>query len=376
MRKTVPALLFALLNISSAASLAKQTSAPIPPPQPSISITFDDTAVRQLLTMVEQHDLDDGHLEAWLDLPANKHLLEVGDAESNLTRAQLKANAIEAIKGLATTTTQPFESMGCMRIDSTKSYEAMLGGLEASSKVRTQIISAHDKSFSPAAANVTETVYFHLGGDWDAINYQGNVYINIRYWREGRAPAWDGLNMIIAHETMHTIQNQTYGNPQYQDTGDKTWLTALSKIQREGTARLVEYDTDPGPYRPDTYGFFERAIDSETLRRFPRDIAMLGGLYDSCFPTLNHEKFENEFTTGMNLGGPYYDIGHGIAKAIDDNLGRKALIDTISGGPKPFFSAYIDLCRTHGELPKLPDKVAAAVKSMAAKVGEEAKTGK
>ena len=375
MRKSVPALLLAAWSLCAAAAAAKDDPAAHTPP-PSITITFDDTAVRELLTMAEQHDLDDGHLEAWLDLPANKHLLEVGDAESNLTRAQLKANAIEAIKGQATTATQPSDSVGCLRIGSTKSYEAMLGGLEATAKARAQIIAAHDRDFSPAAASIAETVYFHLGGDWDAINYQGNVYINVRYWREARAPAWDGLNMIIAHETMHTVQNQSYGNPQFQDTGEKTWLTALSKIQREGTARLVEYDADPGPYRTDTYGFVERAIDSETLRRFPRDLALLGGLYDSCFPTFDHDKFTDEFTNGMNLGGPYYDIGHGIAKAIDDNLGRKALIDTVSGGPKPFFSAYADLCRTHGELPKLPDRVAQAIAAMPARVGEGTKAAK
>lgn len=368
----------ALLLLCGSAPAAQARRAPIdapaaasaPAPAPEVSVTFDDSAVRQLLTMVEKRDTDDSHLEAWLDLPANKRLLEVGAQEENLTRAQLKANALEVINGKATEASMPSDDMGCVRVEPTADYERMLGGLAASSTVRSQQIADRVKQFCPPGIKIKETVYLHLGGDWDAVNYEGSVYVNIRYWREGRAPGWDGLNMIIAHETMHTVQNQAYGNPQLQDTGSGAWLTALSKIQREGTARLVEYDTDAYAYRPNTYGFYERAIDTETLRSFPRDLALLTGLCDSCFPAFDHEKFVDEFTNGMNLGGPYYDIGHGVAKAIDDKLGRQALIGTVAGGPKAFFGAYSDLCKSDSKLPKLPDKVAAAIAQMPERVGD------
>lgn len=361
----IAACLSALL-VSSAPILAAAPSDTSSPP--SITVHFDDTAVRQLLTMIEKHDLDDSHLEAWLDLPANKHLLQVAASENNLTRAQLKANAIDVIKGTATLTTQPPDAMGCLRMDPASDYEAMLGGLEASENARIQQIEARDRAFAPAGTKIEETVYFHLGGDWDAVNFDGNVFVNIRFWHEGHAPGWDGLNMIVAHETMHTVQNLSYGNPQFQDTGTKAWLTALSKIQREGTARLVEYDTDPGSYREGTYGFYERAVDSETLRNYPRDLALLENLYKSCFPTFDHDRFTDEFMNGMNLGGTYYDIGYGIAKAIDDKLGRTALIATVSGGPKVFFGDYADLCKRNPDLPRLPDDVTQAVQTMPDKV--------
>jgi hypothetical protein len=170
--------------------------------------------------------------------------------------------------------------------------------------------------------------------------------------------------MIVAHETMHTVQTLAYGNPEDQSTSLGSWFTALSKIQREGTARYVEYDTDSGPYHPVSYGFVERAIDTERLRAFPEDIALLGPLYDSCYPTFDHDRFADVYTNGMNTGGPYYDVGQGIAQAIDQRMGRAAFLATVSGGPKVFYGDYVALEQKDPTLPQLPPEVAAAIPSV------------
>ncbi|MCW3062308.1 MAG: hypothetical protein JWQ02_4129 [Capsulimonas sp.] len=359
------ALLCAVLAVLGVATSADAKSKPLP--EPKIQITVDDTAVRQLIALAAAHDTTDASLETWLDLPANVYLLKVGEGEENLTRAQLKANAIEAINGVATPKTQPSDDMGAMRFTANV-YTQMLDVLHASLPQRVQRIADRDKQFSPLGTDVSETVYLHLGGDWDAINSGGAIYVNIRYWIEQEQPSWNGFNMIVAHETMHTVQNQAFGNPEVQTDGPGAFLTALSKTQREGTARYVEYDTDPEPYAQGSYGFFSRAVTSETLRAYPTDIHLLQSLYDACFPTFDHDKFVQSYTSGVSGGGPFYDVGHGVAKAIDEKLGRKVLIETIAGGPKAFFTKYIGLCEKDKALPRLPGDVARQVKAMPEKL--------
>jgi len=46
-----------------------------------------------------------------------------------------------------------------------------------------------------------------------------------------------------------------------------------------------------------------------------------------------------------------------IARAIDNNLGRQALTETIANGPDDFFVKYIKLMRTVGDLPQLAPEV-------------------
>ncbi|BDI31393.1 hypothetical protein CCAX7_34440 [Capsulimonas corticalis] len=361
-KRGMGALLGAVLVFLSAGAYAADTKVKADA-EPKVQITVDDSAVRQLIALAAAHDTTDASLDAWMDLPANAYLLKIGASEENLTRAQLKANAIEAINGTATPKTQPSDDMGAMRFTA-EIYTKMLDTLQASLPNRLKRITDRDKQFSPPNTDVTETVYLHLGGDWDAINANGAIYINIRYWIEQAQPSWNGFNMVVAHETMHTIQNQAYGNPEDQADGPGAFLTALSKTQREGTARYVEYDTDPEAYGQGTYGFFSRAVTTETLRSFPTDINLLKPLYDSCFPAFSHDKFVQSYASGVSGGGPFYDVGHGIAKAIDERLGRKVLIDTIAGGPKMFFTKYLELCDKDKNLPKLPDDVAKQVRVM------------
>lgn len=335
---------------------------------PKIRINFDDTAVRQLIALVNAKDTSDASLDRWLDLPANRYILKTGDNEQNLTREQFKKNAIAVINGTATPQTQRPNDIGCLWMSSTADFSAMLDRLEATENDRVARIIARDSSFAPDATSITETVYVHLGGDWDAVNDHGSIYLNMRFWHDTGRPGWDGVNMIVAHETMHSIQNAAYGNPENQSDSNGAFLTALSKIQREGTARYVEYDADPGPYSPGTYGFFERALDTESYRAFPRDIKILKSLTDACFPTFNHDMFVDAFQTGIDTGGPYYDVGYGIAKAIDERMGRPALIDTVERGPKQFFTQYIALSAGDRQLPKIPDDVVRAVEDMPEKL--------
>jgi hypothetical protein len=333
-------------------------------PSSTFHISFDDTAVRGLIALIKAKDTSDASLDRWLDLPANKYVVKIGVDEQALTRDQFKQNAIAVINGTATPQSQPADDIGCLRMSSPDDFSSMLDALESTEKARVARITARLQAFAPPGTNLTEVVYIHLGGDWDAVNDHGAIYLNMRFWHDTHQPGWDGLNMIVAHETTHSVQNLWYGNPEDQSDGPGAFLTALSKIQREGTARYVEYDADPGPYAPWTYGFFERALDTESSRSFPQDVQTLQPIYDACFPKFNHDQYVQAFETGIGNGGPFYDVGYGMAQAIDTHMGRRALTETIVRGPKLFFQQYAGLCASDPELPKLPPEVMAAVDEM------------
>jgi hypothetical protein len=334
------------------------------PDKPTFDIKFDDTALRDLITMVKAKDTSDTSIDHWLNLPANKYILSVGDSEQNLTRDQFRKNLIAEIDGTATAQSQPPTDIGSLWMSSPDDYSAMLDAFEHTADARIKTIAARLAGFSPSRAHIKETVYLHLGGDWDAVNDHNAIYVNVRFWHDLHRPGWDGINMVVAHETMHSVQNVVYGNPEDQLTSTGAFLTAMSKVQREGTARFVEYDTDPGPYTPSTYGFYYRAISTESYRAFPTDIKLMDAFYKACYPTFSQEQFMNVYAQGLGNGGPLYDVGYGIAKAIDDHLGRQALIDTVVHGPKLFYQDYMGLCASDPQLPKLPVDVEKAIDAM------------
>ncbi len=329
-----------------------------------INIRFDDTAVRQLIALIKAKDTTDASLDRWLDLPANRYILKTGEAEQDLTRAQFKQDAIAVISGTATAASEPPDDIGCLYMSSIDEFSHMLDQLEATEKERIARIVARDTAYAPDGVVVDETVYVHVGGDWDAVNDNGNIYLNMRMWHDGRRRSWDGLNMIIAHETMHSIQTAAYGNPQDESDGPGAFFTTLSKIQREGTARYVEYDADPEAYQPYTYGFFERALDTEGYRSFHQEVALMEPVYAACYPVFDYNKFVQAYETGMSNGGPFYDVGYGIARAIDERFGRRVFIDTVTKGPKNFYSQYVALCAIDSSLPKLPVDIVKAVAEM------------
>ncbi|MBC8136385.1 MAG: hypothetical protein H8F28_10910 [Fibrella sp.] len=356
---SLPALAFGFLPVRS---WAVQSGTP------SVRLTFNMDGVRRLLDLRRTKDVSETAINALLDLPAYKNVLRVGEAEGSVTRERLAANARAVIQGTATPRNQPREDAARLVIPSEEICRDLLKQLDDSAQTRTARIAEHLSSFTPDKVKkgdpITQTVYLHLGGTWDALNTNGDIFLNFHYWLEYNSPSLDGLNLVVAHETMHTVQNRAYGNPEAQETSVGAFFTALSKIQREGTARLIETDIDLASYGQYTYGFFYRAVDNESLRDFARLPRLLEPLHAACFPAFDKERFVALYATGMNNGGPFYALGHGVAKAIDERAGRPALLATIEGGPKVFWSRYIELCRSVLSLPRLPASVETRIKEL------------
>lgn len=335
---------------------------------PFVRLAFNTDGIHRLLDLKKAKDVSDSAINALLDLPAYKNVLRVGENEGSVTRESLAANARAVIQGTATVQNQPREDAARLVIANEEVCRDLLKRLDDSAASRSARIAERLSAFTPEKVKkgepITQTVYLHLGGTWDALNVGGDIFLNFHYWLEYNRPSLDGLNLVVAHETMHTVQNRAYGNPEAQETGIGAFFTALSKIQREGTARLVETETDPDAYGQYTYGFFYRAVDNETLRDFARLPRLLELLQATCFPTFDKDRFVEFYSRGMNNGGAFYALGHGVAKAIDERAGRAALLATIEGGPKVFWSRYIELCRSVPSLPRLPDSVEARIKEL------------
>ncbi|MBC8142128.1 MAG: twin-arginine translocation signal domain-containing protein [Armatimonadetes bacterium] len=338
---------------------------------PFIRLDFNADAVSRLLDLQAAKDDGDAAIDSLLALPAYKNVIRVGEGEGSLARDLLATNAKAVIRGTATVRSQPREDAARLFINNPAGYRALLTELEQTKAARAKRIAAHLSGFTPdvlrkSGKPIVQTVYLHFGGTWDALNVNGDIFLNLHYWTEYHRPSLAGLNMIVAHEAMHTVQNRAFGNPELQDTGEGAFFTALSKIQREGTARYVEVDTDPAPYPPFTYGFHFRAISIETVRNFATLLPQLQTLYDACFPVYDKARFVEAYRTGINNGGDFYALGHGAAKVIDERAGRAALLQTITGGPKAFWSRYAEQTKKERTLPPLPDAVAKRLSSLPA----------
>lgn len=359
----------ALSAVPTASGAAQETA-------PFVRLSFNTDAVSRLLELQSAKDDSDAAMDSLLTLPAYKNIIRVGEGEGSLARESLAKNAKEVIRGTATARSQPREDAARLLIANPIATRALLAELDQTRSARAARIARHVETFTPPAVwggkPLAQTVYLHLGGTWDALNVSGDIFLNLHYWLEYYRPSLAGLNMVIAHETMHTVQNRAFGNPELQDTGDGAFFTALSKIQREGTARYVEVDTDPVSYPPYTYGFYYRAVDTEMVRDFAALLPQLQTLHDSCFPVFDKARFIEIYRTGINNGGDFYAIGHGAAKAIDERAGRAALLQTVSGGAKAFWSRYAEVAKKERTLPALPEAVAKRIPALPASFAPKA----
>ena len=357
---------FACLLVLCACLLPRgfASAASKPMAQPEVTITIDDTVVTRLLDLMARRDDSAKAIDAWVDLPGNAELLKVGALEGQLTRAQLRANVKAVIDGSATNASQPPSSFGRVLIPSPADTRAMLAELHLHAHEWLTRTASRDAAYAPAGVRVSQTVYLHLGGDWDALNRDGAIYVDMAYFHDYFTPSWFGLDLLLAHETFHAVQNAAFGNPEATGSSDEAFFTAISKIQREGTSRLVEVEADPGGYTPGTYGFYFRAVDTESLREFAASVDLLNELDAACYPKLDLANYTDAVSQGLSDGGTYYTIGEGIAVAIERYAGHTRLVETVARGPLDFFDCYIALARRHAELAPLPADFAAEVERL------------
>jgi len=157
---------------------------------------------------------------------------------------------------------------------------------------------------------------------------------------------------VVAHEIFHAAfgayKDQSKRWQRYYKTHQRAFDQLLDLTQNEGIAYYLSLDQRGHGYLPRDWNSRTR----EAIVSFNRNAAEL--LSENLTP-----QRASELLRTANLSG-YWDsygsmAGMFIAREIDQQLGRSALIETISAGPSDLFGKYILLTERDSNLPKLSE---------------------
>ncbi|UCE61363.1 MAG: hypothetical protein JSU63_06370 [Phycisphaerales bacterium] len=186
---------------------------------------------------------------------------------------------------------------------------------------------AHICSFLPAGIKPLETtVYFAAEQQTSGIAVRRNIVLNIR--------TQEALNMIV-HEAYHVGFNSARGNPGPVDREvDPVGWIAIG-LQNEGMATYVAFrasDMFPAPGMED----YPLLVDPAARVRLCRRLNSLLAKAKSYSP----DRLQSTAWRIGVLERAYYIVGAFMAQTIDEKLGRQALVQTISEGPRAFIHKY------------------------------------
>jgi hypothetical protein len=110
----------------------------------------------------------------------------------------------------------------------------------------------------------------------------------------------------------------------------------LWQTQNEGMATYVAYRIKPDSVENEDYQLLESPAEVRSrfrsLRRLVRDCKAANGAALSRLPETIRDAGNRERV--------YYVVGAYMAKVIEERRGRRALVKTVSDGPRAFFRAY------------------------------------
>jgi hypothetical protein len=159
----------------------------------------------------------------------------------------------------------------------------------------------------------------------------------------------------LAHECFHAI----FGV--YQ-RGSETWKAFHERtepiwrleelVQNEGIAYLLSMQLQIGGQTPPTPWFEATGRAISTLNAVAKEL-----LSPSMQGARARDLILNANMSGSFEGNYGATAGLRMAYEIDTRLGRPALVETISNGPRAFFGKYDTLCLQNSTLPRLDDAV-------------------
>lgn len=217
--------------------------------------------------------------------------------------------------------------------------------------------------------------YFSCGG----FSYREYFFIDIACMNPGLDGDFDSLRMLIAHETFHAIQAQTYFHV-VDDTGDVTTRTAalelmFSSLLWEGMAEHVastaSLATGEGGGRL-TQIFRRFAQDNaQRIRTNTETLSMLIEYVAAADDADAHRRSELAYAAGFTGGYQQfaYYVGDRMAGDIERAWGRAALVCITQLPPEQFALAH-DAAAHDGEARlRLSPQAIAAAQSLAATRG-------
>jgi tetratricopeptide (TPR) repeat protein len=320
----------------------------------SLDIRFDFEVVDRFLEFLSRGAVSQAELDRWIRLQGNRELLRHGRRQGGLSEEALKTAIRTTVRG------EVFPGAGSLgRID--VGPWDVLRDMVASIRAREgELAERAERSLSPylpAGRTIPPLqVFFHLGGSWDG-RASDHVYINLTFFQERGLGSLPGLDALLVHEFYHRAQASLLGSSDDYSSRFSALFTILMRIQREGTARHLEY-----LYLRER--FPESALDRTNFSKYRDGLHGAGEHSDMLAEILDTvedgRRLEARRLTDQaaTRGGPLYAIGHAMARTIDQNLGAAPLARAAVEGPIAFFEAYARAVEQAAEESILPVRLA------------------
>jgi hypothetical protein len=295
----------------------------------AIAISFDDQAARSLIAWARSDA--PGEPPEWRSLPAyflTRLWAQAGGQPDPDAKVQAKLNELARDKR---------ERPNTPRLVQTA---ALLSQVERRREDLEARVVPHLRSYLPAATPITGRVVLALFTPPYAFSWIGDdvssIVINIDH------PFWKGsadkvLNLLV-HELFHNGFVVHQPNVFSPDERSPTRIVdeLLWQTQNEGTATWVAYRVRPLGLEVEDYRLLDDAAEVqarfEQLRRLIADAAQV------------HDEERAELRKRIWREGvearAFYVVGAAMARRIEEDKGRAALIATIKAGPRAFFGAY------------------------------------
>jgi len=329
-------------------------------------MTLDLSVPRELLRLVDGKIIDDDSLDAWVSLPGNVELLRVGAQGGSLTREALRENLWHSILGHST---RRGEGLGSLAFEPLDDLRSMVRELtEGEDQIRKRVVE-HTLEYLPDdLGRLDVVVRLQLGGVGIA-HTRDAVYLNLTWLHLFRPPWLGSVEVILSHELVHMAHRSLDVVPSDALTPQGLFAAALAQVHAEGIARHAGHDLMQETPMQGEYADLVRSQHDADLASFPDAIRVLMRLRDTCLYRIDMPACRSMIREGLRGEGTIYATGHGMARAIEEALGRRTLAATLASGPIRFFELYEQATRMLPGLPALgpgfDEDLAAADKELA-----------
>ncbi len=214
-------------------------------------------------------------------------------------------------------------------------------------KFRTEGI-PHLRSFLPAdTRSFSKMIYLTSEINFRCFMTNGNVVVNVN------ATYFDGDSEGIMNSLVHEVFHIGYGFNRYNRSeaplDDEQQYFFLDALQNEGLATYVGY-TAQKIFKGDHEKDYTMLEDE---REFFTALKKVNGLFAKAKSGKKQNLRKESWKLGVT-GRAYYVLGAVMAKTIDHKLGRAALIETISKGPRSFVTIYNSLAPDERKVVEFP----------------------
>jgi hypothetical protein len=191
------------------------------------------------------------------------------------------------------------------------------------------------------------TVYFTAYTTARSFAVNDNIVINIMepYWHGDR----EHLLNAITHEVFHIGYGRSTASQTRSRQGDDRFYPLHRQLQNEGMATYVAYKAValyPAAGDKD-YPLLTNPADVIELRR------KLNALFGQAASLPADELQKRSWDVGV-MQRAYYIVGADMARTIEGKAGRKALVETITKGPRSFVATYNACVPAAGRIFELP----------------------